>query len=79
VTLVLTLSQIVLSQELGAVGDQRERMEGAMDFRADAADAADEDVAPAEPSVFMRDLVAATCEQADALAAAAPDGDAGTR
>jgi hypothetical protein len=28
VTLVVTLSQLVFSQELGAVGDQRERMEG---------------------------------------------------
>jgi len=77
VTLVLTLSQLVLSQELGAVGDQRDRMEGAMEFRADAADAAGMDVAPAEPSAFLRGLVAATSEQAHALADAAPDGDAG--
>ena len=33
VTLVLTLSQLVLSQEQGPVGDPRERMEGAMAFR----------------------------------------------
>lgn len=39
VTLVLTLNQLVLSQELGAVGDQRERMDGAMQFRQDVADA----------------------------------------
>ena len=77
VTLVLTLSQIVLSQELGAAGDQRERMEGALSFRADAADAADERVAPSEPSAFLRGLVAATSRQAQALASAAPGGDAG--
>ncbi|MGB9964864.1 hypothetical protein [Halobacterium sp. CBA1126] len=77
VTLVLTLSQLVLSQELGAVGDQRDRMEGAMEFREDAANAAGMDVAPTEPSAFLRGLVAATREQADALADAAPDGETG--
>ncbi|MFB6270838.1 MAG: hypothetical protein ABEH83_12910 [Halobacterium sp.] len=77
VTLVLTLSQLVLSQELGAAGDQRDRMEGAMSFRADAADAAGMDVAPTEPSAFLRGLVAATQEQANALADAAPGGEAG--
>ncbi|MFB6072075.1 MAG: hypothetical protein ABEJ88_03815 [Halobacterium sp.] len=78
VTLVLTLSQLVLSQELGAVGDQRDRMEGAMSFRQDAADAVGVDVAPTEPSAFLRSLVEATREQAQELAAAAPDGgDAG--
>ncbi len=76
VTLVLTLSQLVLSQEFGAAGDQRERMEGALSFREDAADAAGMDVAPAEPSAFLRGLVEATREQADALADATPDGEA---
>ncbi|WP_255195224.1 hypothetical protein [Halorarius litoreus] len=57
VTLVLTLNQLVLSQELGAVGDQRERMEGAMRFREDAADLLDAPVAPARPSQFLRGFV----------------------
>jgi hypothetical protein len=77
VTLVLTLSQLVLSQELGAVGDQRERMEGAMDFREDARSAAGVEVAPAEPSAFLRALVEATEDQANALADAASGGTAG--
>jgi len=64
VTLVLTLSQLVLSQELGAVGDQRDRMEGAMAFREDAADVIGTAVSPAEPSAFLRSLVRATDEQA---------------
>jgi hypothetical protein len=34
----VTLNQLVLSQELGAVGDQCNRMDGAMTFREDAAD-----------------------------------------
>jgi hypothetical protein len=67
VTLVLTLSQLVLSQELGAVGDQRDRMEGAMQFRADVADAVGTPVSPAEPSGFLRSLVRATRERAESL------------
>ncbi|MFU1782457.1 hypothetical protein ACM16X_13830 [Haloarcula japonica] len=70
VTLVLTLSQLVLSQELGAVGDQRERMDGSMQFRADAADAVDTPVSPAEPSAFLRSLVRGTAERAETVQAA---------
>jgi hypothetical protein len=77
VTLVLTLSQLVLSQELGAVGDQRERMEGATSFRSDVADAIGVDVAPIEPSTFLGALVASTREQAERLQDSAPGGDAG--
>jgi hypothetical protein len=76
VTLVLTLNQLVLSQELGAAGDQRERMSGAIEFRRDAADAAGIDVAPTEPSAFLRALVEATKNQAEALADATPAGEA---
>ena len=67
VTLVLTLNQLVLSQELGAVGDQRERMAGAMEFRMDVAGRLVDPVAPAEPSAFLRAMVAATGDQADRL------------
>ena len=64
VTLVLTLSQLVLSQELGAAGDQRDRMTGALAFREDVADTIGTGVSPAEPSAFLRSLVRATGEQA---------------
>jgi len=75
VTLVLTINQLVLSQELGAVGDQRERMRGALSFRADAAALLDEPVSPVEPSAFLRALVAATGRRAEALADAVADAD----
>ncbi|WP_324758881.1 hypothetical protein [Haloarcula montana] len=73
VTLVLTLSQLVLSQELGAVGDQRERMEGSLSFREDVADAVGAAASPAEPSAFLRSLVRATAEQAHAIEDAADE------
>ena len=75
VTLVLTLNQLVLSQELGAVGDQRERMEGATEFRSDVADALGRDVTPPEPAAFLRALVVTAGEHADAVAAAGAGDD----
>ncbi|GAA0536568.1 hypothetical protein ABNG02_11985 [Halorubrum ejinorense] len=67
VTLVLTLNQLVLSQELGAVGDQRERMDGAMEFRRDAAAILGEPVSPTDPATFLGALVETTSERATAL------------
>jgi hypothetical protein len=57
VTLVLTINQLVLSQELGAVADQRERMDGAMEFREDVEETLGITVSPPEPSTFFRVMV----------------------
>lgn len=67
VTLVATIGQLVLSQELGAVGDQRERMDEAMDFRRTIESESDLDVSPPEPAAFLRELVAATEDRAERL------------
>ena len=75
VTLVLTLSQLVLSQEQGPVGDQRERMEGAMAFRRDVENVTGDAVSPARPSAFLRSLVRRTEHHADALQDAVADVD----
>jgi len=73
VTLVVSINQMVLSQELGAVGDQRERMEAALKFRSDTADTIDAPVAPPEPAAFLRSLVEATRSRADDLEQAVED------
>ncbi|TQQ83644.1 hypothetical protein EGH24_02305 [Halonotius terrestris] len=70
VTLVLTLNQLVLSQELGAVGDQRDRMDGAMAFRDDVATEIGTPVSPARPAQFLRALVDVAGERAADLRAA---------
>ena len=67
VTLVVTLNQLVLSQELGPVGDQRGRMEDAMQFREDVEDVLDAPVSPPEPSSFLRELIEETCSRAENL------------
>ncbi|NHX36891.1 MULTISPECIES: hypothetical protein [Halolamina] len=73
VTLVLTLSQLVLSQEQGAVGDQRGRMEEATRFRSDVGDLLEDPISPTEPSAFLRSLVGATEQRAEDVASAVED------
>ena len=66
VTLVVTISQLVLSQENGPLGEQRNRMENSMDFR----DYTEELIgapSPADPSTFLRNLIDVTEERANAV------------
>jgi hypothetical protein len=75
VTLVVSINSLVLSQELGPLGDQRERMSGAMAFRGDVEDDLDVPVAPPEPSAFLATLVEAASDRAGELKEAAADAD----
>lgn len=68
VTLVITINQLVLSQELGSVGDQRERMEKAMEFQEDVEDSLDVDVSPSDPAGFLRAIILGSREKAERLA-----------
>lgn len=66
VTLVLTISQIVISQENGPLGDQRERMSNTMDFR-DYTEELTGAPSPADPSAFLRALILESKDRAEAL------------
>ena len=66
VTLVVTISPVVLSQEFGSLGEQREKMGGSMGFRADVEDIFDA-ASPPEPNDFLRALVENTSEKAEIL------------
>jgi hypothetical protein len=68
VTLVVTITQLVLSKEIGTLGDQQERMERAMDFRHHLESQIDMAVSPPEPTSFLREIVQVTGESATALA-----------
>lgn len=74
VTLVVTISLVVLSQEFGPLGEQREGMAGSMGFRADAEDIFGS-TSPPEPSAFLRALVENTAAKAHALGDATADND----
>ena len=63
-SIVVTINQLVLSQELGAIGDQRGRMQDAVAFRRDVEDELEEDVSPPEPAGFLYELVDGIEEEA---------------
>jgi|SRR6056297_3519201 len=73
-TLVVTISQLVISQENGPLGDQRQRMSDAMDFRTYATELFEE--APeADPAAFLGQLLDVNKRRADALEAELADSD----
>ncbi|WP_254765103.1 hypothetical protein [Natrinema marinum] len=55
-TLVVTIGQLVLSQENGPLGEQRARMENAMDFR-DFTEELIGSPSPADPSTFLQEII----------------------
>jgi hypothetical protein len=66
VTLVLTISQLVVSQEIGPVGDQRNRMSETMEFRQATSELIGEST-PGDPSTFLKKILDANADRADAL------------
>ncbi|RQG98797.1 hypothetical protein [Natrarchaeobius oligotrophus] len=72
-SIVVTINQLVLSQELGAVGQQRDRMQDAMEFRRDVESTITEDASPPEPAAFLFELVDGVEERAKELEAEMED------
>ncbi|ELY65768.1 hypothetical protein [Natronococcus jeotgali] len=66
VTLVVTISQLIISQENGPLGEQRARMSETMDFRDYIKELTDKP-APADPSAFLREIIDATQGRAETL------------
>jgi len=66
-SIVVTINQLVLSQELGAVGDQRDRMQEAMAFQTDVESKLGEGITSPEPAAFLRELLAGIDRRADRL------------
>ena len=67
VSLVVTVNQLVLSQELGALGDQWDRMEEAMAFRTNVEPWLSDQVAPVDPATFITSILTAIEEAAGEL------------
>lgn len=68
VTLVISVNQLILSQEFSPAGDFRDRLEGVLQFRQDIEDIASVPAAPAEPSRLLKLLLVAIHHHADTLA-----------
>jgi len=68
VTIVLSINQLVLSPELGPVGDQRKRLEDTMELRRDSEGLLGRTTSPLAPGRYLDDLVSALRERGLALA-----------
>ncbi|WP_115864131.1 hypothetical protein [Halorussus litoreus] len=65
-TLVVTIGQLVLTQENGPLGDQRKRMSNTMDVR-DFTEELIGSPSPAEPAEFLSEILGVTAERAQNL------------
>jgi hypothetical protein len=75
VTLVLTLSQFGLAQQLSDLGSFRDRMNQTMDFRRDFEDHIDIGVSPGRPTSFFQTLAKGVEEELDELDEAMTNSD----
>ena len=66
VTLVVTISQLIISQENGPLGEQRRRMSETLDVRNYLKELTGRPV-PADPSAFLREIIDATQQRAETL------------
>ena len=67
VAVVTTFNQLVLSQELGTLGDQRDRMDGAMRFRSEIAPWLSSAVVPREPATFLQCIMDSIVREAEQI------------
>ncbi|WP_408959323.1 hypothetical protein [Natrinema sp. 74] len=75
VTLVVSINQLILSQEFASAGKAQERLEAVVEFRDDIADETDVSASPVSPTRLLELLLASISQDADALADAVSDHD----
>ncbi|MDF9745457.1 hypothetical protein [Natrinema salsiterrestre] len=75
VTLVVSVNQLILSQEFSAAGKARERLEGVVQFRRDVADTADIPATPASPARVLELVIESIHNDAADFADAVADHD----
>ena len=75
VTIVISISQLVISQQLGAPGDLRERIEETNQYREAVEDEMDHDVAPVTPTDFLQMLLEQTAAKVETVNEDLSNGD----
>ncbi|MFC6903927.1 hypothetical protein [Halalkalicoccus tibetensis] len=80
VTLVVSINQMILSQEFNSAGEARDELSGVMGFREEIEDASDAPASPASPVALFYLLVDTIHERADTLGESVDGGgDGGPR
>jgi len=75
ITIVVTINQLILSQEFTGAGDAHERLNGVLTFRRQIAEKADVPAAPASPTKFLELLAETMYYRAETLADSVADQD----
>ena len=75
VTIVISINQLILSQELGQAGELREKLAGVMEFRRDIEAMADVPASPTEPTELLSLITAAIRDRAERLSATTVSDD----
>ena len=75
VSIVVSISSIVLSEEITDIESQRERIDASIRYRGQLEEFIEADVSPARPADFLRTVLRIIDKQASALAKMAEDGD----
>lgn len=75
VSLILAIAQLVLSEQMGPLGEKRDEMRDQIEFRDSVERRIDDDVSPAAPSAFLRTLIGAVSSQARTLRDVVEDND----
>ncbi|WP_132058272.1 hypothetical protein [Halorussus amylolyticus] len=57
VSIVVSINSIVLSEELGSIGNKRERVDESLTFRRDLEDLTGSGVSPAKPAAFLQIII----------------------
>lgn len=74
VTLVVSVNQLILSQEFSSAGEHRDRFGGVMEFRRDIESQTDVSTAPGEPTEIIGMLAKAISSRANALSDSVANG-----
>ncbi|MCL7416353.1 MAG: hypothetical protein M8354_00735 [Halalkalicoccus sp.] len=75
VSLILAIAQLVLSEQMGPLGEKQAEMRDQIEFRSDIEERIDDAVGPATPSAFLSALIEAVDRQARALKDSTTDAD----
>ncbi|ADJ14662.1 hypothetical protein [Halalkalicoccus jeotgali] len=75
VSLILAIAQLVLSEQMGPLGEKQAEMRDQIEFRGEVEDRIDAAVGPATPSAFLSALIEAVDRQARALRESVADDD----
>ena len=75
-TLVVSIGQLVISQEDGPLGEQRSRMSDTLDFRNYTSEVIGK-TTPVDPAAFLLEIIRASAERAATLRATVADSDDG--